>query len=290
MSGQLSTIRLGIVTSVYDEADGGRIKVHIIPEDEGVENDVFAFPAMPKILHIKPKINEYVLVITAIINNGHSQRYYIGPIISQPNHMIYDPWYLASTTLNRGEIKAPEQAQHTIPTTNGAYPKEEDIAIEGRKNAGLQITENDARLKAGVKVVDPSNTYNVSFNTKNPAFVKVKYHDKEQISGDGDTYQSTTSIVGDKIIMIGADNKQGFKVTDKNELISDEEMKKIIDTAHLLPYGDVLIQFLKLLINAFLNHTHPYNGMPPCIDPITGTQLVKDYDLNQINSDTFRVS
>lgn len=290
MANQISIIRLGIVTDVYDDTDGDRIRVHIVPEDEGVENDVYAFPAMPKILHIKPKVNEYVLVITAIATDGHSQRFYIGPVISQPNHMKYEPWYLATTTLNRGSIRAPEQAQHTIPKTNGAYPKEEDIAIEGRKNAGIQVTENDVRLKAGVKVVNPSNDYDISFNTKNPAFVKTKYDEQEQTTPNGKKYQSTTAIVGDKIVMIGADSKEGYKVTDKDDLISDDEMKKIIDKAHLLPYGDVLIDFLDLFRNALAKHVHPYSALPPTIDPETGTAQLMGYDLNKINSDTFRIS
>ena len=290
MAQEIPLIRLGIVTSVYDDADGERIKVHITPEDEGVENDMYAFPLLPKMLHVKPKINEYVLVLTAIATDGHSQRFYIGPVISQPNHMTFDPWYLASTTLNRGEMKAPEQAQHTIPKTNGAYPKEEDISIEGRKNAGVQLTENDARLKAGVKVVNESNNTDVSFNTKNPAYVKVKYNEQEQTTTKGKKYQSTASIVGDKIVMIGSDSKDGYTTTDPDELITDKEMKKIIDKAHLLPYGDVLIEFLDMFRNALAKHVHPYVQMPPTIDPETGTAQVMAYDLDKINSDTFRVS
>ena len=286
MAQEVPIIRKGIVTSVYDDEDGDRIKVHLIPEDEGVENDMLAFPLLPKMLHVKPKINEYVLVITAIATDGHSQRFYIGPVISQPNHMTFDPWYLASTTVNRGEIKAPEEVKHII----GAYPKEEDISIEGRKNAGIQLTENDARIKAGVKVVNNANNTDVSFNVKNPSYVKVKYDEEPQTTPGGKKYQGTASIVSDKIVMIGNNSKDGYSVANPEDLITDDEMKKIIDKAHLLPYGDVLIEFLDLFRNALAKHVHPYVGLPPTIDPETGTAQVMGYNLNKINSDTFRVS
>lgn len=287
---QIPLIRLGVVTNVYDENDGDRIKVHIIPEDEGVENDVYAFPLLPKILHIKPKVNERVLVMNAIATDGHSQRFYIGPVISQPNHMTYEPYELANTTSTRGEIKAPDQAQSTIAKTKGAYPNEEDISIEGRKNAGVQITENDVRIKSGVKIVNESNNHDVNFNSQNPAYVKTKYNQQKQKTPNGNEYQSTTSIVGDKIIMIGADSKEGYNISDRDELINDDEMKKIIDKAHLLPYGDVLIEFLDIFRKALLKHVHPYVQLPPTVDTETGTLQVQQYDLNKINSDTFRVS
>ena len=303
MTNQIPLLRIGVVTSTYDATDGERIKVHIMPEDENMENDVYAFPLLPKFLHVKPKINERVLVLTAIATDGNSQRFYIGPIISQPNHMSFEPKELALTTLARGEIKAPEQAQHTIPKTHGAYPGDKDIAIEGRENSGIQITEDDVRIKSGVKRVNQFNKHDVSFNDKGnsncqfglPSYVKTEFSEMPNKTENGKEYCSTTSLVGDKIVMIGSNLKKegysdGFKVTDKDELISKDEMNKIIDKAHLLPYGDILIEFLEMFRQAFISHVHPISGSAPCYDPVTGTEQLMTFDLNKINSDTFRVS
>jgi hypothetical protein len=44
-------------------------------------------------------------------------------------------------------------------------------------------------------------------------------------------------------------------------LISEEEMLKILLTAHQVPYGDVLLTYLRLLKDAVLNHVHRGNGL-----------------------------
>ena len=43
-------------------------------------------------------------------------------------------------------------------------------------------------------------------------------------------------------------------------------MAQIINEAHKLPYGDILLEFLEKFVAAFANHVHPYPGMPPCPD------------------------
>ena len=65
-------------------------------------------------------------------------------------------------------------------------------------------------------------------------------------------------------------------------------MQKIIEQAHKLPYGDVLVDFLILFVKTFAEHTHPYPGLPPChtsdyINTIS-------YDLNQILSESVRIN
>ena len=279
------------VVSVEDSADGERIKVRLLPEDKSTSPDdlVYAYPFLPKFLHIKPKVGECVETFTAVSNDGYSQRFYVGPVISQPNHMLYEPYYLFSTAINRGSLITPEVAPSMDPETNGAFPKDEDIALEGRKNAGVQLTEDDVRIKAGVKVVDRGDNNKVRFNTKNPAYIKAKYHTSTQTTEDGQIYDSSVNVVADKINLIGTDSKECFNVTDPDDLITDEEMRKIIEKAHQLPYGDVLIEFLRLFRTAFLNHVHPYPGIKPCVDSAF-VGPVQSYDLNKILSDTVRIT
>ena len=72
------------------------------------------------------------------------------------------------------------------------------------------------------------------------------------------------------------------------ELITDDEMQKIINKAHQLPYGDILVEFLDMFVKTFAAHTHPYPGLPPCqtMDYIETTS----YDLKKILSDTVRIN
>jgi hypothetical protein len=48
--------------------------------------------------------------------------------------------------------------------------------------------------------------------------------------------------------------------------LSDDEMEKILKQAHELPYGDVLVSFLKKFVDVFNRHTHPYSGLPPTLN------------------------
>ena len=84
-------------------------------------------------------------------------------------------------------------------------------------------------------------------------------------------------------------NIEIYKLTnDKKELINNNEMQKIIDKAHKLPYGDVLVEFLNMFVDAFAKHVHPYPGMPPCqtseyIETTT-------YDLKKILSENVAIN
>ena len=49
-------------------------------------------------------------------------------------------------------------------------------------------------------------------------------------------------------------------------------MANILANAHPLPFGDVLIQYLKLLKDAFLSHVHNGSGNKPT-DLTTGDKL-----------------
>ena len=297
MAENFALVRLAKVLSVKDIADGDRIKVRLLPEDAGKETEVIdnVLPIIPKLLHIKPKVGEMVLILTAQATDGNSQRYYFGPVISQKNHMYYEPYEKEATSLYKGSTVSPEQAQDMIPETNGAFPKDEDISLEGRKNTGIQLTDDDVRIKAGVKVVKPgTNNREIQFNTKNPAYVKLKFNDEQQHTNKGKEYQSTALVVADKINLIGTDsnlvaeNKE-IKITDPDDLVTDDAMKAIIDKAHQLPYGDILVDFLKLLRTAILTHVHPFSGTPPSI---VGTPLetVQNYDMNKLLSDSVRIS
>ena len=97
--------RIGTVLDIYDEQGGDRIKVALEPVDNfksSKEEIDFAIPALPKFLHVKPKIDEKVLIITEDPNNPDTQRYYIGPLISQENKLQGDTNPSESLSLYRG--------------------------------------------------------------------------------------------------------------------------------------------------------------------------------------------
>ena len=289
MAGQIPGLRLCEVISIDDEQGGDRIKVRLIPEDNNktsIDQFDYAFPLLPKFLYVKPKIGECVYILTAIADDGNSQRFYIGPIVSQLTHLTKEPYYADALSMIRGNVKTPDMNPEMIPETEGVFPESTDIAIMGRKNCDIQIKEDDIRIRAGVKVANKSNSRDVSFNTKDPAYIKLKYYKDNDAAEDA--YKSTAVVVADKIALIGNRSKEYYKTTDRKDLITDDEMKKILEKAHALPYGDVLVEFLEMFRTAFNNHVHAFSTMPPCVD--NNIINLNAVNLSDMLSDTTKIN
>lgn len=282
-------VKICQVIDIYDDADGERIKVKLSPEDDKVDESKipYAFPLLPKMLHIKPKIGEFVLIILTETDNGYSNRYYIGPIISQPQYMDEDSYVYRALSLYPGTYKLPDVAPSTNPDSHGALADDKDIAIYGRKKSDIILTDDDVRIRCGSRVQDLTEKGGIAFNRTDPAYILLKHTDNKRGNTD-EEYRSTATIVADKINLISHQSKTPFKTSDKSSLIADDEMQKIIDQAHLLPYGDILVEFLQKFLKAFELHSHPYPGMTPCT-----TQEFIDatsYDLNQILSESVSIN
>lgn len=268
MEGKIAGVRYGRVIDNYDETGAGRIAVRLEPEDNPKPDsklEVTAVPLMPKMFHIKPKIGEGVFVLLATLNDGESQRYYIGPVISQPHKMYYEDSFAGGDTYQRGAPKKYDPNPHNDPNSVGAYPDGNDVALLGRKNCDIIIKDDDIRIRAGVKVVDDESKYQVRFNQTNPAFIKMKYHEKALDGGN----KSTVSVVGDKVLLLGnKSSKVGIAdETDndgvKTDLITDHQINEILQKAYRLPYGEELVDLLKEMIDIFCRHTHNYVCLPP---------------------------
>lgn len=286
------------VISVEDKTGMDRIKVRMIPEDNHKTNEQiitdennYVFPALPKLVFLKPKVGECTLVIVAIGNNGDTQRYYLGPVLSQANKINFDPFQTDARSMFNGSKVAPMPSPALSSDTKGCFPEDDDVYITGRRNADIQIKENDIRLRCGVKKAQWTNKGNFKFNVTDPAYILLRYYDLS-LGRSGirsNKCNSVATVVADKINLIGTNSKDHYSVTDRNDLITDDEMKKIIETAHQLPYGDKLIEFLDIFRKAFLNHTHSHYLLAPIPDPETIPQL-EGYNLKTMLSDTVRIN
>lgn len=290
-------IRFGRVTNINDPHGGDRIQVRT-PFDNPIENNEdlpYYIPLLPKMLHIKPKVGELVLVVSMAAGEYNNFNYYIGPLISQEDKLYYEDSNAALRLTETGYIGwgvNPHTKKGVQPTL---YPAPEDISIEGRKDTGIQLKEEEVRIKAGVKVVGDRGPKN---NTESPAFISLKYYPKNDYNKEG--YKSTATIVADKINLIGThttdpatkeipvtENKD-MNAKDKDNLISDSAMKELINKAHQIPYGDKLIEFLDILRVAFAKHVHPFPTMAPCNDE--NMKAVATYDLEGTLSDNVRIN
>lgn len=259
-------IYIGNVIDIKDEYEGCRVKVKILNADLYKTKDEipYAFPLLPKYIQTKPKINEAVFVFLADGDKENGIRYYIGPIISQPQFLYKDNYELGATTLIAKNGKKPLPSISNDANCDGVLPKDDEIALLGRKNSDIILGNDDLRIRCGVKSVNSVKKQIISFNRQNPSFIKLKLHDSI-ISGN-DNAQSSATIVADEINLISNCGEPYFNVYDTNEQITDETMKEIVEKAHLLPYGDKLVEFLLLFLQMFKSHTHKYSNLPPCPD------------------------
>ena len=290
-------IRFGKVTNVVDIHGGGRIQVRT-PFDNTIENDEelpYYMPLLPKMFYVVPKVGEMVMVFSMAAGDFANTNFFIGPLISQEDKLIYEEGDASLRITEQGYIgwgPNPRLKKGVQPTL---FPEITDIAIEGRKDTGIQLKNEEVRIKAGVKVVGYKGPKN---NTETPAFISLKYYPKNDYDSDG--FMSTATIVADKINLIGThttdpatkeipvtENKD-MSAEDKDNLISDSAMKELINKAHQIPYGDKLIEFLDILRVAFAKHVHPFPTMAPCNDE--NMKAVATYDLEGTLSDNVRIN
>lgn len=277
----LKNVQIGIVASVDDPQSLGRIKVSIPgPSEKGgdlglsVDDLPWCYPMVPKFFSSTPKVGEGVFVFILSSQKTHSDRLYLGPIISQLDKLNNDQ--VNSTALSPFTFAtlAPSVDTSRIPALKGVFPKTDDIAIQGRFNTDLIFRKNELLLRAGKFVEatpNENNPYPFEFNTTTQGYIQIKNDaplapktEVEQEVG------SVANIVANKInLLTHKDGYPRFNITGQDNLISEDELLKILETAHPLPFGDLLVQYLKLLKNAFINHVHNNNGRPP-------TDLVTD--------------
>jgi len=79
--------------------------------------------------------------------------------------------------------------------------------------------------------------------------------------------------VSNKInLLTHKDGSPRFNLTNQDDLISDDELQKILSEAHQLPFGDVLLEYLRLMKNALFLHVHNGNGNPSTDLTTSGNQ------------------
>ncbi len=87
---------------------------------------------------------------------------------------------------------------------------------------------------------------------------------------------SVINIVSDKINILGhSDTDRDYILGNNENYISDDELLNIIDNAHPIAFGDTLLDYLKKLELAFMNHVHRFPGLKP--SAVDGENYLKEY-------------
>jgi hypothetical protein len=279
------SLKVGEVVSVDDPNYLGRIKVRIKgPISRGGDDSIgdddlpWCFPMIPKHLSTQPKIKEAVFIFTFSSDKQHTDRMYIGPIISQPQQLNYDPYYITALAGFSFGSQAPKVSINTIPQLKGVFPNPQDVSIQGRYNTDITQKNNEIVIRAGKFVTstpDKNNPFPFTFNAGTQAYLQIKNdvvvvpktETQDAVKG------SVTNIVSSKInLLTHADGSPRFMLTNQDNLISDDELASILSDAHQLPFGDILLEYLRLMKDALFAHVHNGNGNPPTDLTISGNK------------------
>lgn len=291
MDGNNNLLYMCRVLSVIDDSEGLRIKVRIPYLDDKntpVSELPYVFPLLPKLLHVNPKNDEMVLVILQSIGDSQGNRFFVGPVISQPQKLDFDAYNYSAQSLLRGnQIAKPLPAPSLNPENNGTLPDRDDVALQGRGNADIVLKPSEMRLRCGFK----QNSYAdkndcLKFNKVDLGYIQMKY--KRMKDHKNNDFSSIINVVADRINLLSHDSKTYFNLTDPETLIKEEEIKHILENAHPLPYGDELINFLKQLIQVIRNHTHPFPMDPPCFKE--QEEKILSTDLDEMLSKSIRIN
>lgn len=274
-------LELGEVVSINDPNYLGRIKVRIKGPrarggDDGILDDnlPWCFPLLPKFVVTPPKPKEAVFVFIFGRDNQHIDRMFLGPIISQPQNLNFDPFYLSALAGFSFGSELPKVSVNTIPQLKGIFPDPSDVSIQGRYNTDITQKNNEVVIRAGKFVpvtVNSNNPFPFTFNSKTQAYIQIKNDIVviPQTNTQKEERGSVINHVANKINLIT--HKYGspiFNVTNQDNLISDDELARILDEAHQLPFGDIVLEYLRLMKDAVLYHVH--NGYGNIATDLTG--------------------
>lgn len=297
-------VKMGQVESIEDQLDGGRIKVRLAEDQNRPLSEIpYAFPINPKMFQCIPQVGECVLIISSQIGNADSQRYYLGPVVSQMQDISKAPYnYGAGTAISllQGGIVGPSKPISQWSETDGAFPDKDDIAIIGRRGDDIVLRDGEIDLRCGIRKEiesdDDDSLYgNVALNSKNPTYIQMKHKPHLINNGGGD---GVVNIVSDKINLVSYNGKTNVKLVNPSSkqnnktepLLTEIDLNELIPTLHPLPFGDKLVEVLKLMCDAIACHVHPIGNLPPCGKPLIDEVMDVRSELDSILSKDIKIN
>ena len=284
-----------------DASDGLRVRAELTQDNAKNINDIpWAFPILPKTFRSTPKVGEAVFLFINDMGGDKttSQRYYLGPIVSQDQYNDYSEKKKATSLLDSAELN-PIVKLSNYAVTHGSFPKQGDIAVVGRgqEDIILRSDEGDSEvdIRAGIRFKptnseDPNLFGNVIFNGIDPAYIQLKRKAGMASKGDNSA-NSLINMVANRInIMSNLDDTIAHNLGDQQTLVKYEKMDEIMDNLHQVPMGDKLVELLELIVGAIMHHVHPWAGMEQCGDWPGYIKKLETFDIKSILSKYVRIS
>lgn len=240
-------------------------------------------PLLPKFNAVIPKVGETVIVFMLSEEEKFSDRFYIGPIISNSSEIKKQTKFEGATQNLSTSILSPQKDLSKIESVRGVYSEydnEDNVIIQGRDNTDIVFKKSEVLIRGGKFIEnDP-----LTFNQTNPAYIQIK-SDFEIVDGEEIKKISVNNIVANKINLLTYDDgSPQFNLTERNlkegttPYITNEELDRILNEAHPLVFGDVLLEYLIAFRKAFQFHAHNKLGANPPTDRVDISNAVETFE------------
>ena len=298
----IGTVREVENTNSKDGYDGLRVRAELDLDNAKHINDIpWAFPLLPKVFQSIPKEGEGVFIFMKDDGEKHdNQRYFLGPIISQPQY--FDKCEKENaTTFFKTRRRNPIEKISNVDDTRGSFPKSSDVAVIGRGKEDVILRYNkesntsEIDLRAGIRGEatnsdNPNMIGNIIFNGTDPAYIQLKYK-QGLATEEKNQAKSIINIVANRSnIMSNKDDDVAHNLNNKDSLVTESKMDEVMDKLHPVPMGDKLVTLLKLIKGAIMHHVHPWAGMEQCGDWSGFIKELEGYDIDSILSEYVRIS
>lgn len=247
-------------------------------------NDLpYSYAMETKFFSSLPKVGETVLVIVNERQNTRYNRFYIGPIITQPQKFDgvgkifgvldgtfggpnglydYEPAWFDSDESRLGGKSSP--LNWSVFSNHPLDP--ESISINGRGNEDIILRNSEKYDEVLLRVNKYNKNNKLKVNLKNPGYISLVSYDSSSISSI-ETDLTSVNVVADQVNLIshrGSPTKGKPPKGDGIILNSSSPDKQIdLQNIYLHPtvYGDVLWDVLKKLRTWVETHKHEGGGV-----------------------------
>jgi hypothetical protein len=239
------TIYIGKVIENYDEKNLSRLKIRIDGIDNGVldQNLIFSYPFLPVFNYILPKKGELVRVILSDVAKPFldGNRFWVGPLIGNFS-TINDYKYYLSDNPDITDVNIAGISVNNRNNEKNVFPTgDTETYILGRNNSDVILGDNKIIIRSGKHLINKPN----EVNNINPAFYKAEINQN----------YSYNLISSDKIFLNTYNGRLKFGIINNLNDIENDFQSSL--------YGELTIDYLKTLTNAFLEHYHPHPQAKP---------------------------
>lgn len=259
-------------------------------------------PMIPNHFHIIPLVDEMVYVILENPTDNSAPRYYIGSQINSQYKLKFQQYVEANrvfkkTSFNLNKNKGADPQAATI------FPKEGDIALQGRNDSDIILKPREVYLVAG-KFEKGTNSANITSPGSFQLIQKENNENENNIGGvAGDVIgaltkkpliprYSQTNLTSSNINIYSHLGKFREESLSDFEINADlESFGELANTLHPAVFGDELIKLLDLMVRIMLNHIHtPQQPLVTTPESQELSQYTIDGSLQNIISNYVRIN